>query len=314
MKANIAVDIGGTRMRAGSYPSNQQIPLKLKRISTGSSGNDPLDELIELIESIWVHDKEILSMGVAAPGPLDLDKGMVLAAPNIPKWVDFPLKKHLEDHFGIPVALGNDANLAALGEWKFGAGQGHRDIVYLTVSTGIGGGVISNNQLIQGARGLASELGHITIEPNGPICSCGKMGHLEAVASGPAIVRWVTKQLSKGARSIHSSKKDELTARSIAEAARSGDSLSQTAFERAGTYIGRAIADLLHIFNPTAVIIGGGVSQSGDLLMKPIKLSMRKYVFSEHFLEDLKVSTASLGDDVGLLGALTIARQCSLDG
>jgi glucokinase len=216
----------------------------------------------------------------------------------------------LQEQFKVPVDLGNDANLAAMGEWKYGAGRGHRHLAYMTVSTGIGGGVILDNRLLLGDRGLATEFGHITVQRDGPVCGCGQRGHLEALAAGPAIAKWVKNEIAQGATSILSAKTD-INTKLVAEAAKNGDELAVRALERAGTYIGRALADVLHMFNPSIVIIGGGVSQSGDLLMGPLRLSMEAHVMDAHYLENLTLTTAALGDETGLLGALALARHQS---
>lgn len=306
----MAVDIGGTQMRAACYPSQGLVPLNLKRTSTQAPGSTPVERLIGLIESIWPSGDAVEAIGVAAPGPIEPYSGIVLSAPNIPGWTDMPLRAHLEEHFHVPVLLGNDANLAAVGEWQFGAGKGHHHLIYITISTGIGGGIIINDQLLLGYRGLAAEIGHVTVMQDGPMCGCGQRGHLESVASGPAIARWVTRELEKGTVSQITTG-SPINAKTISDAAKAGDCLALAALERAGTFIGQAIANYLHIFNPSIIILGGGVSRSGDLLLNPIYASMKKHVMTHDYLTDLVLTTASLGDEVGLMGALALARSHS---
>ena len=171
-----------------------------------------------------------------------------METPNIPAWKNFPLAELLMKKYKVPTYIGNDANLAVLGEWLYGAGKGHQDIVYLTISTGIGGGVISSGKLIEGFRGMATELGHITVLPDGPVCSCGVRGHLEAVASGLAIAKYASEQISAGRKSILGL--GVLTARQISEAAQQGDDLAKEAFVRAGGFIGQATADFLSFIQP----------------------------------------------------------------
>jgi glucokinase len=207
----------------------------------------------------------------------------------------------------VPVFLENDANLAAVGEWYFGAGQGHHHLIYLTISTGIGGGVIINDQLLTGARGLGAEIGHLSILPDGPLCSCGKRGHLEAIASGTAIARYVSEQIAAG-RSSSLSHESHITAKTVATAARNGDELALEAFQRAGNALGQGIADLLHIFNPSILVFGGGVSQSGDLLFAPMRRKLDELIMSQGYLENLTITKSPLGDDAGLLGTLAQAR------
>lgn len=295
-------------MRAACYPARSHKQIKLVKIATQHPTESPFDRLVNLIASVWPVGETVEAIGAAAPGPVDPYQGIVLSAPNIPSWINLPLAGLLQAHFRVPVCIGNDANLAALGEWKYGAGKGHRHLVYLTVSTGIGGGVIMDNHLLLGYHGLAAELGHITVERDGPVCSCGQRGHLEALASGPAIARWAEAELSNGAASTLSAVKP-VTTKLIAEAARQGDALASRALARAGEFIGRAIADILHMYNPSIVIIGGGVSLSGELLMKSLREEIRLHVMDSHYLDHLTVTTAALRDETGLLGALVLARD-----
>jgi len=244
-------------MRAACYPVDSLNPLKIKKISTQHPEESTWDRLIKLVSSVWPEDNDVTAIGVAVPGPLDPFQGILFAAPNIPAWQNLPLARLLQERCSVPVMMGNDANLAALGEWNFGAGKGHHHLVYLTVSTGIGGGVIVDDHLLLGSRGLAAEFGHITVQSDGPLCSCGQRGHLEALASGPAIARWVEEELARGIESSIS-RLEVVTTKQIADAASKNDRLAVNALARAGTYIGTAIADVLHLFNPTIVIIGGG--------------------------------------------------------
>jgi glucokinase len=230
-----------------------------------------------------------------------------LKTPNIPEWIEFPLVDHLRADFGVPAFLDNDGNAAALGEWSFGVARGHHDVLYITVSTGIGAGVIANDRLLQGFHGLAAELGHVIIDPDGPPCNCGFAGHVESFSSGPAIVRFVQEQLRLGAASSLSAS-DPLDPRVIADAARRGDALGIAAYERAGTYLGIAVASFLHAFDPSIVIFGGGVSLVGPLLFEPFRRSLEQRVFHPRYLEGLKIEMAALGDDAGLLGALALAQ------
>ncbi len=308
MSVIIAVDVGGTQMRAAVYSQHQNQPSRLDRIATRDKNATPLERLIQLIESVWPANEAVKAIGIAAPGPLDPNRGVIIAAPNIPGWIDFPLKKKLEDRFSVPVILGNDANLAAYGEWRYGAGQGHHHLVYLTVSTGIGGGIINDDRLLIGLRGMAAELGHVTVLPDGPMCGCGQRGHLEAIASGTAIAKWVELELSLGAASILPADKP-ITTKMVAQAAKKGDDLAVAALARSGTYIGQALADYLHIFNPSIVIIGGGVSLSGSLLMDPMRVAMCEHVLSEKYVENITLTTAALGDEAGLMGALALVRD-----
>ena len=308
MSYYVAVDIGGTRLRAARYPLEGLTADEVTRIHTKHKTEKPLDRLINLLVDVWPEDRPVNAISVAVPGPTDPYRGVVIDAPNIHGWENLPLQKILEERFQTPVALVNDANAAALGEWRYGAGQGHHNMLYLTISTGIGSGIIVNDQLLLGAHGLAGELGHTTILVNGPMCGCGQAGHLEALASGTAMLRWVEEQLARGA--ISSIPKDEpLTGKMITRAAEAGDELSIQALARVGSYVGIAIASFLQILNPSAVVIGGGVSQSGDLLMAPLRRALKKHTMASQYLDDLIISRALFGDEAGLVGALTLARE-----
>ena len=294
-------------MRVAVYNSNSTAPIAHQR--TRSLANEPgvYGRLVQVIEAIWPEEK-VDAIGIASPGPLDPYTGTILATPNIPEWQNFPLATKLCEHFDVPVYLDNDANMAGLAEWQFGAGQGHHDVVYITISTGIGGGVIMGDRLLQGYHGMAAELGHMLIDPEGPLCGCGHHGHIESFSSGPSIGRYVNEQINGGEKSSLQAHPD-LSATQIAAAAREGDRLAISAFKRAGYYLGIAVANYLAIFDPSILIFGGGVSQVGDLLFKPLEESLREHTFHPHYLDDLVITKAALGDDAGLLGALALARM-----
>jgi glucokinase len=308
MSCYIAVDVGGTQIRAACYHDNSSTPTRVERIPTRISGEDALDRIISLIRYVWPGKDEVVGIGVAAPGPLDPYKGIVFNAPNIAGWIDFPLRTRLEEALGTNVAIGNDANLAALGESNYGAGQGHSHLIYVTVSTGIGGGIIVGEQLLLGHQGLAAEIGHVTVLPGGPLCGCGHRGHLEAIASGPAIARWFEEQLDSGAQSSIGLSQKPVTAKMIGKAAADGDQLAIKAITRAGEFLGLALTGLTHIFNPTMIIIGGGVSRTGSLLLDPLRKKMAEEIISPQYLDVLSIKIAALGDDAGLAGALALAH------
>jgi len=306
MTHTIAIDLGGTHIRVAAFEPNSLKPVAQQRTKTLAHEPGVFDRLVSAIEAVWRDD--ISAIGIASPGPLDPHKGVILDTPNIKEWHDFPLGPKLSSHFNVPVYLDNDANMAGLAEWQYGAGVGHHNLVYLTVSTGIGGGVIAHDQLLQGFHGMGAELGHMTIDVDGPLCGCGQQGHIEAFSSGTAIARYVNEQIQSGKPSTlqtHSS----LSTVQIADAALTGDPLAISAFERAGYYLGIAVANYLAIFDPSIVVFGGGVSQAGDLLFKPFRDSLQKHVFHPHYLDDLVITKAALGDDAGLLGALALARM-----
>ena len=307
MDTYIAADIGGTKLRVAVFPSHGVEPIHQKRIPTKGKGST-LERLFELITELWPNDGRVKGLAAAFPGPIDPYAGILLSAPNIPGWDQLPLQQLLHDRFQVPVAVGNDANLAALGEWRYGAGQGHHNLVYLTISTGIGGGVIINDHLLLGQRGLAAELGHVTILPDGPLCGCGQRGHLETVGSGTGIAYHFNEERAKGRNSILPLS-PPASARDISKAADTGDLLAQEAMGRGGYYVGLGIANYLMIFNPSIVILGGGVSRAGKWFYDSLRKSMNEHAMRPEYVADLVVTQAALGDNSGLMGALALARE-----
>ena len=304
MSMIIVIDIGGTQIRGAAYRRGSLEPVEMQRTPTKGEGA-AFERMCVLIQSLWPQHETVEKIVVASPGPQNPETGVIFSAPNIKGWDNFPIGPELEKRFGVQVKIGNDANLAALGEWRFGAGQGHHHLIYLTISTGIGGGVINDGRLVLGARGLATEMGHVTVLPGGPLCGCGQHGHLEALASGPAIARYVHEKITDGEASSLQHK-EKITAHDVSKAAELGDVLAIHALERAGNYIGQALASFLHLYNPTIVIFGGGVSFSGKFLLDPVKESLHKHVMDPSYLTDLKIAQAALGDNAGLMGALAL--------
>ncbi len=309
----LAVDIGGTQLRAalfspGSFTAKQITRCKTQYLSEDTWGKTPLDRLQTLISSIWPSDEEVIAISVAAPGPTNPFTGVIVEAPNIPGWLNIPLRQILQDRFATPVLLGNDANLAALGEWKYGTGRGHHNLLYITISTGIGGGVIIDDRLLVGANGLAGELGHITVMQDGPLCGCGQRGHLEAVASGTAIAHWVKDEISQGVSSSLDPG-ETITAKLVSQHAHRGDLLCIAALARAGHFMGQAVANYLHIFNPSMIVLGGGVSRSGELFLDPLRQSLQENLMNKHYLDQFELAAATFGDEAGLIGALVLGQS-----
>lgn len=310
----IAVDFGGTHIRAALFPTEHPQPSKLIKIKTlASQGPVPVVErIVAAIDEIAPRDESKLSIGIASPGLLDDNKEYVLDASNLPGWKNFPLKEEIESRINARISVENDSKLAALGEYRFGAGQDADPMIYLTIGTGIGGALIINGDIYQGAHGIASEIGHMTVDPNGPVCSCGKRGHLEAIASGPAIVQQAIERIVAGERSIlesMSSTEDGLCVEKIADAAINRDELALDLIVKAGSAIGKHLASLVHALNPSRVVIGGGMAQIGELLFNPIREAIVDEIILPIFLESVEVLPAELGDNSGLIGAMVLARE-----
>jgi len=302
----VAVDLGGTWVRAGRVSPDGEVGASL-RVATPQSGPQAV------VETIAAAVRELLEggrpgrLGVAVPGPLSVREGVVFKPPNLHGWGEVPLRAMLQDRLGCPVVLENDANAAALGEWWRGSGRGSRHMVYVTVSTGVGGGIILDGALYRGASDVAGEVGHVVVDPAGPVCPCGRVGHLEGIAAGPAIVRWVEGRLREGAPSTLRGH-HPLTAEDVAAAAWRGDRLAREAFERAGRYLGWAVGGLLNLLNPEVVVVGGGVARAGAVLFEPMLEAARATAFPRAW-EAARVERAALDDRAGLVGVAYLALQ-----
>lgn len=309
----IGVDLGGTQVRAGLVSQRGEILHREATLTRAAEGPEAVIGRIERLVRDVARDvglDAVGAVGVASPGPLDPWTGVVRFTPNLPGWHDIPLRDILREHLGVSVYVGNDANLAALGEYRFGAGQGIDDLIYITVSTGIGGGILIGGQLLLGRHGYAAEVGHQTVEAEGPACNCGNVGCLEALASGTAIAREARVAVAAGEetqmREMCGGDIWQLSARVVAEAAVAGDSVARDIVTNAGYYLGVGIINLMHLFNPRRVILGGSVIKAGDLLLEPMWAVIRERV-QPAYLEDFDIVEAALGDDVGILGAAALA-------
>jgi glucokinase len=304
-----AIDLGGTNVRAAIIEAGGQIRARARRPTPQTGPEDVVQAMVEALqqaaEEAGVSVDRLVAVGVGAPGPLDHSTGVVYAPPNLAGWDNVPLKQMLQDRLRRPVFVGNDANVAALAERRYGAGKGSDDVIYITVSTGIGGGIVTQGRLLLGPAGTAGEVGHITIDIHGPRCACGNIGCVEALASGPAIARQAQARLRAGQPSMLRelvSSLEDITAEHVVEAARRGDPLAATVMEEAARNIGVLVVNLIHLFNPAVIAIGGGVSNAGELLFGPIR-----QVVQERALKAAaavcRIVPAALGDDVGLYGA-----------
>lgn len=305
----IGVDLGGTQLRAVLIDREGTI-LAYQRTDTAAAAgpNGVIAQIEQLVAEVkgTVADGDVLGVGVGTPGPIDPATGVVMEAPNLSGWNNIPLKAILEQRLGLPVTVGNDANAAAVGEWRFGGGKGCRDFVYVTISTGIGGGVVSGNTLLLGHKGIAGEVGHMTIQTDGPICGCGNVGCWEALASGTALARAAYTALERG----HPSLITQLAAggpiegRHIAAAAERGDALAGTLMRREGELIGIGLVNLLHLYAPELIALGGGVTKSMALLEPHILRTVAERAMPPYRTAPIKL--AQLGDNVGVLGAAAL--------
>jgi glucokinase-like ROK family protein len=270
--------------------------------------------LREALDRLNCKLSDIVAVGLGVPGPVVADAGAVSAPPIMPGWDDFPIRDALEKSLGCPVSLNNDAELGALGEWAYGAGRGENHLAYIKVGTGVGAGLLLNGQIYRGITGSAGEIGHITISEDGPLCTCGNRGCLEAVAGGNAIARKAQSAVKAGRRTQLSTINpiEKITAADVNQAARMGDLVSQQIMMEAGGHLGVAVASLVNLFNPGMVVIGGGVALMGDLLLEPIRQAVRERSLRSA-AQAVRITASVLGRRSSSMGAVVQALNVALD-
>ncbi len=308
----LAFDIGGTKLAAGVVSPGGDVLAE----TTAPTGRDPtpqqvIDLLFDLSERSLADAGSARgragAAGVSFGGPVDYAAGKVITCHHLPGWEGVPLQEIVRKRTGLPVVVDNDANAAALAETLFGAARGCQHVIYVTVSTGIGAGLVLNGRVHRGANSMAGELGHTHLVPYGPRCTCGRLGCLESVAAGWAIARAARDALAGGASSVlRDIPPAELSAEDVCRMA-STDGLARQIMERTGEYIGLALARAANLVNPEAIVVGGGVAQSGEVLMAPLRASFDRYVMPE-VAGGLRLLRSELGARVGLLGAVALAK------
>ena len=313
----VALDIGGTKILAALVSARYEVlDRELAPTPAGSGPQEINGSLFMAIDQLLRKSRreasDIAAIGLAAAGIIDSARGLITISPNLPGWENVPLREMVSARYGAYTALVNDASAAALGEHRLGVGRGFDNMVYLTISTGIGGGLIVNGQLYLGSSGSAGELGHMVIDVNGPEDTCGHLGCLESLASGRAIAREAIKRIKKGQDSALSKafggKIESITARDVAAAASSGDSLAGEVVRQAAVYLGIGLTNIVNIFNPDMIVIGGGVAKMGELLLEPARQVVAERAFKLP-ASAVKIVPARLGDDAGVLGAALFVRQ-----
>jgi glucokinase len=319
-RLSLGVDLGGTKILAGVISPDGEIVAREYRATRADEGPEAvIERIFALLDRVAglakVKPSTLDGVGIAAAGALDLERGVVTTSPNLPGWRDVHLRDIVEKKFGVRTFLINDANAAALGEHRFGAGRGVNNLIYITVSTGIGGGIIIGGELYNGACGSAGEIGHMTIDINGPRCKCGNIGCLETLASGTVIAAEARKCIANGAKTslleLSGGEAEKITAKTISQAAREGDSLALELVSRAGSYLGVGMVNLINIFNPEMIIVGGGMSKMGDMLLDPARKVVRERAFSLP-ANAVRIVLSELGDDAGALGAAAFVHErCS---
>jgi len=313
MKKYIGCDLGGTNLRAAIVDVDDGTVLHQMSIPTlAREGHEAVmkrmaELFLQIIQSAGMNKEDIGGIGIGVPGVLDLEKGETLFLPNLPgTWPHIPLGDTITELTGLPTALLNDVRSITYGEWRFGAGRGVDTVAVFAIGTGVGGGLVINGQLHLGIGGTAGELGHMTIDFNGPRCGCGNYGCLEAYASGPAIAAMGMKAVSQGLSTQISTlcnyDLNRITPELIAKAALAGDETAMDIYERAGFSLGIAAANICVSVGPRRIIIAGGVSQAGDLLLVPIRRTLRERV-TVMPVEQVEVVQSQLGNNAGVIGA-----------
>lgn len=312
-----AIDMGATHVSiavadyAGRIRQESEFPLDIKYGPEACLATAD-QNLRRMLEGQGLSMSDLSAVGIGVPGPVITEAGMVLAPPIMPGWDRYPIRASMEETWNLPVTLNNDAELGALGEWAYGAGRGERNIAYIKVGSGVGAGLILNQQIYGGTMGAAGEIGHLTIDPNGPPCNCGNHGCLEAFSGGHAIAKQGQQLARSGRRTLLANLPiEKITAFEVAEAARRGDIHAQEILARAGTYIGIAIAGLINLFNPSVVIIGGGVAQVGDILTAPIRQAVRERAMRASE-QSVRITTGMLGRRSVLIGATVQAVNVAI--
>ncbi len=311
-----AIDLGGTKLRSVVFDGSGRILGDDIRASRTAEGLDAvLDRMVECLDAsvakAGVGRERLAGLGVASPGAVDVARGIVPNAPQLPGWQDVPLARLIEERLGLPTRLENDATAAALGEHRFGAGRGSRFMLYITVSTGVGGGIIIDGDLYGGKSGAAGELGHVIIDMSGPPCGCGARGCLESLASGTAIAKKGEQLAQSGDSPVLARLRGEegrVTAEMMERAAKMGDIASREAFREAGHYLGVALAGFVNVFDPEVIVIGGGVAKAGDLLLEQARVSMESLAMTQP-LKGVRLVLSELGDFVGAFGMLARLRE-----
>ncbi len=314
MSLTIGIDVGGTKVLGGVVDEAGKV-LTTARKDTPRQGGSALTQTIADVAKELLEQHSVASVGVSAAGFVSSDRKTMLATPNIADWNGVDLDNQLTTLIGLPVVIENDANAAAWGEAKFGAGKNQDHMMMLTVGTGIGGGIVVNGALYRGAFGIAAEFGHMRVVPEGHICGCGARGCFEQYASGNALLRHAREAINASpevARNLLSRGDGTvagLTGQAITEAARDGDPVALAAFNTTGQWLGAGIASLAVLLDPACVVIGGGVIDAGEILLKPTRESLERNMPFAGKHPYPEIIAAQLGNEAGLVGVADLARS-----
>ncbi len=316
----VGIDIGGTKLATVVADSTGHILSKVRKPTLSERGPEYALQLLfdmvrETVELAGLAQESISAIGVSCGGPLDTKTGVVYSPPNLPGWDALPLKAKLESEFDIPVTIENDANASALAEYRFGGGRGYDALLYMTMSTGIGGGIVIDGEIYHGANDSAGEVGHQILLPNGPPCGCGKRGCLEALCSGPAIARRAQAAIQKQLETektatfellkLADGRIETVKSEHVLAAARTGDALALQLVDETAYYMGWGIANLVNILNPDIVLLGTIAIAAGDLLLDPIRKTVAEFAMTR-LAQAAKIESAQLGEALGDLAAIAL--------
>lgn len=302
----IGIDLGGTNIQ-GAAAVNDTIISKDKLATHSQQGPGTVIKDIAKLVLELAAGKKIQAVGLGLPGLLDVDKGICISSCNL-GWHNVHISRELSREIGAPVLIDNDARVAALGEWSRGQAKDCKDFIYLTIGTGVGSGIVINDHLLLGPSWSAGEVGHMILNPQGPECACGNHGCLEALASGTAIARDGRAAAAVNPTSLLAKNLDAIDAASVFAAAGAGDIAATKVIDTAMAWLGLGVANLVNIFNPRLVVIGGGVSLAGEELLAPVRTQVNRYGMKMQ-RETVTITTSRLGDTAGMVGALELARR-----
>ncbi|MEO3747420.1 ROK family glucokinase [Plantactinospora sp. B5E13] len=314
MTLTIGVDVGGTKVAAGVVDAAGEVVARVRRDTPADDVAKTRDVIVEVVSEL-AAEHEVTAVGIGAAGWIDAARSTVLFAPNI-AWRNEPLRDYVSSAVGLPVIVENDANVAAWGEFRYGAARdAENSMVLFTIGTGVGGGIVLGGELLRGAHGIAAELGHMLSVPDGHLCGCGRHGCIEQYASGNALVRFAR----AGARQeptratvlleLAGGDVDAVTGPMVTAAARSGDPVSCAAFAQIGRWLGMGLADMAQILDPEVLVVGGGVVEAGDLLMGPTRRAYTEALSARASIPVAEIRPAELGNTAGLIGAADLARR-----
>lgn len=305
------VDLGGTNIKVGLVNAEGEVRARHSLPTRAERGPEAVAERIgrgvqECLRKIGLDLDDLEGLGVGSPGTINLQEGVVEFSPNLPGWENVPLRRLIAAHLGLRPVLDNDANVAALAEHWVGAGRAVSSLVLLTLGTGIGGGIVLNDRIWHGGGGVAGEIGHMSINPDGPECGCRNHGCIEVYASATAMVRRLRERVEQGAPTTLADRMEELTAEAIHRAAVAGDETARKNVEQTGRYLGVAVSNIMHMLNPEVIAFSGGMTAAGDMLMSPLREEARARTMAAN-QRGVTICYSEVPDDAGIIGAARCA-------